>query len=111
MKHYYRMHIAVSPLASSEIDPVMKVFGDEWTRPECVKRHRVGRNYLVQAIAEGYLCCGESEGDFARRVSVAIWKRLDRYVKVSVDALPIDDLPNDSFEFSELDYRKLLRAI
>lgn len=110
MRHYYRMHITVSPVEWGEITPVLRVFADEWTRPEYVKRKAVGRHVLVEATAEGYLCCGETESEFARRITVAIWKRLDRYVKVSVDALPVEDLPHDCYEFGEIDYRKLLGA-
>jgi hypothetical protein len=64
---------------------------------------------LLQVGAEADFCDNQTEEAFAQRLSVAIWKKVGRYVKVVVDATS-EDLPGDCFELNEMDYRKLMRT-
>lgn len=110
MKHHYRMHIGISPLTDGEIEPALEVVSEQWSKPEKIRKIENGRYLFLEASAESYLCRGESEEEFAKRLSVAIWKKLGRYVKVTIDALYLEESPNDSYELSEFDYKRLLRT-
>lgn len=111
MKRHYRMHICISPLHPAELKPVLEVIGWEWSKPEKIRKIRRGAHLFAEVSAEHYLSKGESEEAFAERMSVAIWKRLGRFVKVTIDAVLLDEAPNDSFEFGEYDYQRLVGAM
>lgn len=111
MKKYYRMHVSVSPLTPKEIAPVLATIGKEWSKPERVKQIPVGNRMFLEAAAESYLCRGEGESEFAERMTVAIWKKLGRFVKVTIDAVYLEEPPHDSYEFGEFDYQRLVGAV
>lgn len=109
MQRFYRIYLSISPLGQSELDKALSAIRESWTRPHWI--HKIERNnvYLLQVGAEADFCDDVSEQVFAQRLSVAIWKKVGRYVKVVVDAAS-EDLPADCFELNEIDYRKLMRT-
>jgi len=111
MKHHYRMHISVSTLTTGEITTVLEIIGAIWNKPEMVRKIANKKLLLIETTAEGYLTNGESEEAFAERISLAIWRSLRRFVKVSVDATYLEEPPNDSYEFGERDYQRLVGAM
>ena len=42
--------------------------------------------------------------NIARTLTYAIWQKLDRYVKVTVEATYLGETPDDHFEFGESAY-------
>ena len=97
----YRMQIAVSPLLPREMTMVIEAFAKQWARPEDIERASNGEAAVLIASAEGHLRLGERPEDIARNITYAIWKTLDRYVKVTVDATYLGETPNGIYEFSE----------
>lgn len=110
MKRHYRMHISVSLLSPGEVYLVLDSIAEEWARPERVRRVHVGSGLFLEVAAESHLALGESEARFAERMTVAIWKTLRRYVKVTIDAVYLEEPPSDSYEFGEFDYNRLVGA-
>ncbi len=109
MKRFCRLHVSVSPLGQAEVDRVVAALSDSGAPPHWVRkvdRHQV---YLLEAIAELELGDNDSEQGLAQQLSVAIWKKIGRYVKIVVDTTR-DDMPADCFELNERDYRKLMRT-
>lgn len=110
MSTHYRVHISVAPLGASELNKTLLAIREAWTAPHYV--HKIERNkvYFLQTSAEASFLPDENEQAFADRVSIAIWRKIGRYVKVVIDTTDSDDVPADCFEFNEYDYRKLMRA-
>ncbi len=80
---------------------VIEAFADQWARPEDIERASNGEAAVLIASAEGHLRLGERPEDIARNITYAIWKTLDRYVKVTVDATYLGETPSGIYEFSE----------
>ena len=100
----YRIQIAVSPLRPREIPLVLEAFSRRWARPEDVGKAHNPEAVVLIASAEGHLQVGECPEEVARGISYAIWRALDRYVKVTVEATYLGENPHGSFEFGEKAY-------
>ncbi len=100
----YRVQIVVSPLLPREMPAVVEAFTKQWAKPEEIERARNAEAGVLIASAEGHLRLGEKAEDIARNITWAIWKTLDRYVKVTVEAIYLGDPPQSSFEFGEKAY-------
>lgn len=100
----YRMQIAVSPLLPREISMVIEAFARQWARPEVVEKASNPEALVLIAAAEGHLRLGERPEEIARNITYAVWKVLDRYVKITIEATYLGDNPNGSFEFGEKAY-------
>lgn len=106
----YRVQIAVSPLLPREMGPVIEAFTKHWAKPEDVERAQNKEAGVLILSGEGHMRLGEKPEDIARNITWAIWKALDRYVKVTVEAVYIGDPPQSSFEFGEQAYSEAFGA-
>lgn len=106
----YRVQIAVSPLLPREMGKVIEAFTLHWAKPEEVERARNNEAGVIILSGEGHLRLGEKPEDIARTIAYAIWKALDRYVKVTFEAVYLGDPPQSSFEFSEKAYSEAFGA-
>jgi len=106
----YRMQIAVSPLLPREIPLVIDAFARQWSRPEAVEKASNPEAIVLIAAAEGHLRLGERPEEIARNITYAVWKALDRYVKITIEATYLGDNPNGSFEFGEKAYAEAFGA-
>ena len=106
----YRMQIAVSPLLPREISLVVEAFTKQWARPENIEKASNNEAVVLIASAEGHLRLGERPEDIARNITYAVWKVLERYVKVTVEATYLGENPNGSFEFGEKAYAEAYGA-
>ncbi len=102
----YRLEVSVSPLLPREIPTVVEVFTANWTKPEEVDRAKVNDATALVLIADHEIRAGERPADIARVLSYAIWKQLDRYVKVTIEATYLGENPDSHFEFGESQYAK-----
>lgn len=100
----YRLEVSVSPLLPREIPTVVEAFTTHWTKPEEVDRAKVCDATALVLIADHEIRAGERPADIARTLSYAIWKQLDRYVKVTVAATYLGENPDSHFEFGESQY-------
>ncbi|WP_137940409.1 hypothetical protein [Chitinivorax sp. B] len=110
MGKHYRVHISVAPLGATEVRKALAAIREAWTSPHYVKKIEKNKVYFLQTSAEASFLPDENEQAFAQRVSVAIWKKVGRYVKVVIDTSDSDEVPTDCFELNEYDYRKLMRT-
>ena len=106
----YRLEVSVSPLLPREIPSVVEVFTTHWSKPEEVDRARVSDATALVLIADHEIRAGERPADIARTLSYAIWKKLDRYVKVTVEATYLGENPDSHFEFGESQYAVAFEA-
>jgi hypothetical protein len=106
----YRLEIAVSPLLPREIPAVVEAFTAHWTKPEEVDRAKVGDATALILIADHEIRAGERPADIARTLTYAIWQKLDRYVKVTVETTYLGESPDTHFEFGESQYSEAFGA-
>lgn len=105
----YRIEAVIAPLLPREYDAVIAAFADAWTKPEEIER--VARNktakdatFALHLTAERDLRLGETADEVARLISYTVWKKLDRYVKITIDATFLNANPDISLEFAEQAY-------
>ncbi|MGQ5525192.1 hypothetical protein ACUHMQ_18285 [Chitinimonas sp. PSY-7] len=106
----YRVHLSVFPLGSSEPPRVLAAIRTAWVCPYWVANREQNGAWLFEMCAEAGLPAGDDERAFAERISIAIWQRLGRYVKVVVDASPDESDESRRNELLQSDYLKLMRA-
>ena len=106
----YRLDVSVSPLLPREIPPVVEVFTANWAKPEEVERARVNDATAIILTADHEIRAGERPGDIARTLTYAIWQKLDRYVKVTVEATYLGESQDAHFEYGETAYAEAFGA-
>lgn len=103
-----RVYFSVYPLGSSEPSRVLLAVREVWANPSwqrCAQHHGA---WLVEGGAEAVVPDATLEA-FSERLSVAIWRRLGRYVKVVVDLGRDDADEGQRRELGQPDYLKLMR--
>ena len=106
----YRLDMSVSPLLPREIPPVVEVFTANWAKPEEVDRSRVADATAITLSADHEIRAGERPADIARKLTYAIWQKLDRYVKVTVEATYLGESQDARFEYGESAYAEAFGA-
>jgi hypothetical protein len=106
----YRLEVSVSPLLAREVAAVVEEFTANWTKPEEVDRAKVNDATALILTADHDIHGDQRPSDVARKLSYAIWKRLDRYVKVTVEATYLGENPDTHFEFAESQYAEAYGA-
>ena len=106
----YRLDVSASPLLPREVPPVVEVFTANWAKPQEIERTRVGDAMAVTLMAEHEIRAGERPADIARTLTYAIWQKLDRYVKVTVEATYLGETPDAHFEYGESAYAEAFGA-
>jgi hypothetical protein len=106
----YRLDVCVSPLIPREIPQVVEIFTAHWAKPVEVERAKVHGAQALALSAEHELRAGERTADIARILTYAIWKKLDRYVKVTIEATYLGDSHDGHFEFGEVAYTEAFGA-
>ena len=106
----YRLDVSSSPLLPRELPQVVEVFTAHWTKPEEVERARVNDATAVTLSADHEIRAGEHPGEIARKLTYAIWQKLDRYVKVTVEATYLGDTHDAHFEYGESAYAEAFGA-
>jgi hypothetical protein len=106
----YRLEVGVSLLLAREVPQVVEAFTTHWTKPEEVERVRIGDAHAIVMTADHEIRAGERPSSIARTLSYAVWQKLDRYVKVTVEATYLGENPDSHFEFGETQYAQAYGA-
>ena len=106
----FRLQVCASPLLPREIPQVVEAFTTHWCKPEEIERGKVKDAVAITLTADHEIRAGEKPADIARTLSYAIWQKLDRYVKVTVDATYLGEAPDSHFEFGESAYAGAFEA-
>jgi len=106
----YRLDVSVSPILPREVPQVMEAFTTHWTKPEEVERSKVNDATAIIMSADHEIRAGEKPADIARKLTYAIWQKLDRYVKVTVEATYLGETPDAHFEYGESAYADAFEA-
>lgn len=82
-----------------------------WVKPAWVSRREINGAWLLEMTMEAVIEAGDSEMALSERLSMAIWKRLGRYVKVVVDVAVEESDEVRHHELGQADYRRWMRTI
>lgn len=106
--NYYRLEASISRLLPREMPPVIAAFTEVWTKPEQIERVSIGsasgEALAVTLIADHEIPAGGRPGSVARALTYAIWQKLDRYVKITVETTYLGESPDAHFEYGEAEY-------
>lgn len=104
MSREYRMDIIVDKHNEEKYDDIKEAIEEEWVVDDCLLTE-----LEASFSGESSLCGGESEEEFAKRISTAIMKANEGPCKVTVHAAYLEDLPHETYNFDETDYAKLMK--
>jgi hypothetical protein len=107
MSRYYRMSLEIEEFDPKRIRAIENAAEDEWGFEdwEEFKGSRC-------STSEGNLCAGETEEEFADRLTAVIWHANgDKPCKVQVIATYLEDLPTEVHCRSEEDWPRLKHLI
>lgn len=105
MSRYYEMNVYIDGYDPEKLDKIKEVADKEWdfeffTIPLC--NNETPR---LNATGRDNLCGGESEEEFAQRLTAAVWKANEKFCKVEVFATYLENLPFETYILDEEDYK------
>jgi len=103
MSRYYEMIITVSARALGRKDAIEEAARAEWDFGDCYE----GEDSMTLS-GDGCLCGGESEDEFAQRITKAIWQTNGQFCSVEVCATYLESLPYETYQLDKDDYDRLL---
>jgi len=101
VSRYYRMAVTVKGHNALRKDEIIKAASQEWNFE--------GWQELTGALwATGEENLTSSEEEFVTTISKMVWKANQAFCQVQIDATYLDDLPSETHQLTEEDYRKLV---
>ena len=90
----YRMDVSITEFHTERVDQIVAAAGTEWQfGPLWLERDEEDRPQKILLDGESVLAGGETEEEFCRRLSSAIWKANGGYCVVDINATCLEDLP------------------
>ena len=110
MSRMYEMTVEIKDYRAKRLKRIIHACREEWNfAPDDFTREHMdpmARRYdKIIATAEGNLCGGENEREFADRLARAIWKANGRYCHVAVRATNLENMPYETYSYDEDDYQ------
>lgn len=107
MSRYYGMSIDITGHAPDRVRAIQKAAEDEWDGFDN-NNDWSNENQILSAYAEGSLCGGEREEEFATRLTHAIWTANGAFCDITVTATYLQDLPCEMYTLSSEDYKSFI---
>ncbi|NLX96906.1 MAG: hypothetical protein GXY83_12080 [Rhodopirellula sp.] len=109
MSRLYSMTVYVEDFQAAHTADIQKAANDEWSGLE-LRSNPVEGNVL-SGEAESQLCGGETEEEFALRISKAIFQANQGPCIVRVDAIYLEELPYETYEHGPEDYDRVMNSV
>ncbi len=106
MSRAYNMGVEISGYDASKTTAIKDAAAVQWEFDdwnEC--------DGTLTAFADGSLGGGETEEQFAERMSVAVWSANGKFCEVSIVATYLEDLPFETYSLDESDFERLKAKI
>lgn len=107
MSRYFLMSVEVRNANPARVHDIEISAKKEWPFEE---RNWYEADKLMTSYSESSLSGGESEDEFADRLTKAIWKANSGYCQVLVYATCLDDLPINLYELKKDDFANWSKA-
>jgi hypothetical protein len=106
------MTVEIKGYRARKLPKIIHACCEEWDfEPDDFTRQRTDplkRRYdKVIATAQGDLCGGEQEHEFAKRLAMAIWEANGGFCLVDVRAVYLEELPYESYTYDEDDFKTM----
>jgi len=105
MSRYYSMSVTITGADANRFDPIMAAASAEWGFDGWYSHQGV-----LTASGNAQLVGGETEEQFAERLTKAIWKANGGPCQVDVGATYLDELPCESYSLGAGDYDRLMNS-
>jgi len=102
MSRLYEMSLVVRGAAVDE-NTISEAADEHWNFEDWSSY-----NKEISAHGQSNLCGGETEEEFAQRLTESIWKANGKFCEVEVIATYLEDLPHENYLFDEEDYQRFL---
>ena len=103
MSRSYSMFVRIAGIAPGRVEAVKVAACEEWSFDDWHDHEGT-----FSAVADGSLCAGETEEDFADRLAEAIWKANEAFCAVEIQATYLDMIPHEDHSRDEEDYLRLI---
>lgn len=103
-----RLHCSLYPLSPVEADRAIAVIRQCWAAPHAVRRGNRQGAILLELTIEALLPENESAEALLDRISIALWQKIGRFVRIAHD-FSIDTKPSGNVQLEEPDYIRLMR--
>ena len=112
MSRLYEMSVSIKDYKAGRLKQITRACCEEWDfDPDDFIRERTDplkRRYdRLIATAQGDLCGGEQEHEFAKRLAMAIWKANGGFCLVEVRAVCLEELPYERYTYDEDDFESM----
>jgi len=105
MSRYYEITIDVEDITDPlDIEVVEGVIREHWQVDDTWST-----DSYFSFNGRSYLAGGESESEFADRISKEIWRAMGRYEPITVHATCLEDVPCEEHYRSQEDYDRLTK--
>jgi hypothetical protein len=104
MSRYYEMDIYVRDFDEEQEAQIETAIEENWNVESIELEHAT----TIWFNGKDSLFGGESEEEFTRRVSIAVWAANEGFCKVRVTATYLEDLPNNTHELTEENFKEML---
>ena len=103
MSRFFRMEVAISDHVPQNIAAMQKAAEEEWPFEDW-------RECAGEWVSDGEsnLCGGETDDEFAERLSKAVWRANGAFCKVAVRAFFLEELPVEDHCLGKADYERLI---
>ena len=108
MSRSYDMQVIVKKFDMDRINEIKEACKNEWSF-EDMDIYQMDADPMIIGNAEDNLCSGETEDEFADRISAAIWKANNGYCPITVRAMYLEDLPYEIHERVHKHYQRWLK--
>lgn len=105
MSRLYSATIEIKNYKQENKEDIKEALREEWGFDDWVEasRHQVGQDTITSS-AENYLCGGELEDEFSKRMAESVWEVNQGPCEVSLSLAFLEDLPYETYSFNEEDY-------
>ena len=111
MSCQYSMAVTITEFDDVTTPDIVEAVRREWAfdDPDLYRNDR-GRPEKLSFSGDGWLAGGETEEEFALRLSKAVWAANGDYCVVEVNAACLEDLPYNHHCFDEDEYEQIVQA-
>lgn len=102
MSRAYEMTVAITEFRPIKLGAIKQAAEEIWP----FEWHDESPEAL-EGAGQSELCGGESEGEFAQRLAVAIWHANGKFCNVEVIATYLENLPCQTYAFDRRAFRRL----
>ena len=106
MSRRYRMDVEVMKYDTEKVDAVVDALNGEWEFNVEGPTDLIGDEALG-GTGESCLCGGESEEEFAQRVSKAVWAANGGFCEVYIRCYDLENIPCQTYEYDEETFKEM----